>query len=188
MTNGPFESDLALWARAAAGEASAVEAVMKLAAEIVRTRARGFSADDVDELTSRLQQCVMTRLHNKEAKVVRSSLRGWLSAWLCSVRKDLLRHRRRHRCETLSEQTAGRGPTPSHAAELKELQAAVDKCLGKMPEKHRDAILARHGQVLSASTPAPTVRNRNPTTLRVWVMRGLLSLRECMKRRGFAHV
>ncbi len=188
MTTMSSKSDLALWARAAGGDASAVEAVMELAGKIARERSYGYSGHDVDDLTSRLRQVVMTRLRNKEVNVVRRNLRGWLGAWLCSVRKDLNRQRRRHRTEALDDQTAGHGPDPSHGAELDEMQSALDECLSKLPKNHRDAVIARHGQNSSIAASAPALGNCNPTTLRVWVMRGLLSLRECMKHRGFAHI
>ncbi|MCU0865597.1 MAG: hypothetical protein MUC36_17575 [Planctomycetes bacterium] len=182
----PSTSDLELWRRAATGDPASVDAVMQLADEIVRARCRSFSIDDVEELASRLKEVVMKRLHNKEVDVVRTSLRGWLGSWLCAVRKDLLHDRRKHRLVVLDEHVAGPGPAPIHGAEVGEMRLALDECLGKLPEKHRAAVLARHGQMLSIAASATSLGDCNPTTQRVWTLRGLNSLRDCMKSRGYA--
>ena len=110
--------------------------------------------------------------------------RGAAEAWLGSVVRHAALDIARRRGREIPTDDATLGDTPVEADQLETLASGEDtvrlrECLAGLPEKNRQGILLAF--VHGLSHPQIAARLELPLgTVKAWIRRGLLSLRECL--------
>ncbi|MBS7788837.1 sigma-70 family RNA polymerase sigma factor [Roseococcus sp. SDR] len=128
-------------------------------------------------------------LHDGFVKIARNAAqfdpaRGAAEAWLGSVIRHAALDIARRRGREIPTDDAALGDTPVDAAQLDALatgeeQARLRECLARLPEKNRQGILLAF--VHGLSHPQVAARLELPLgTVKAWIRRGLLALRECL--------
>ncbi len=182
-------ADLLLWSSACEGDAQARDRLAQLVAEVSRMHSGRLRLprSEAEELESRLQASVW-ELMEVGRSTPRTSLRGWLRFRFLAVAKQYFRDIGRVRSlapliQDGEESAAAPLEDPPEAMQRLELRDALQNCLGELPGSQRDAVLRRYGDGSWEREMGPH-ESANPNTVRVWVFRGLIALRECLESRG----
>jgi RNA polymerase sigma-70 factor (ECF subfamily) len=128
-------------------------------------------------------------LHDGFVKIARNAAqydpeRGVAEAWLGSVIRHAALDIARRRGREIPTDDAALGDTPVEADQLDALASGEDgarlrDCLAQLPEKNRQGIVLAF--VHGLSHPQVAARLDLPLgTVKAWIRRGLLSLRECL--------
>lgn len=116
----------------------------------------------------------------------RASLRAWLYAIARNRCLDALKAARRQRArfEVIDgEAGADAAPGADRRLEDREIEAALEHCLGKLAPQVRTAVLLRYQEGFSYKDMAAVSRER-PATLQARVARAMPVLRRCIERRA----
>lgn len=186
---GPDAEDLRLWARACDGDSESRDSLAELVSESAGrwSRVARLRCDDAEEIESRMQASVW-ELMRVGRSVPRSSLRGWLRYRFLAVAKQFFRERKK--VQSLASilqdgDAASPHASPSSSLEQSEFREALNHCLGRLPESHRQAVSHRLDYTPRAQrSPKRDLSKANQATIRVWIHRGMLALQECLQARG----
>jgi RNA polymerase sigma-70 factor (ECF subfamily) len=112
--------------------------------------------------------------------------RGSAMTWMVNIVRngalDMMR-RADYRAEVnaapVDEEWADHGPGPAEAAVMSDELARLRRCLARLTDDQRATVLRVHHE---GYTPVDLARERGLAlgTIKSWVRRGLISLRECM--------
>jgi RNA polymerase sigma-70 factor (ECF subfamily) len=128
-------------------------------------------------------------LHDGFVKIARNAsqfdpARGVAEAWLGAIIRHAALDIARRRGREIPTDDAALGDTPVEAAQLDTLASVEDTarlrdCLAQLPEKNRQGIVLAF--VHGLSHPQVAARLELPLgTVKAWIRRGLLALRECL--------
>lgn len=119
----------------------------------------------------------------------RSSFRSWIFGIAHHRCLDLLKAHRRRQDRFSPLEDAVEPPVPTESADARLAARArgqaLTRCLSKLPQEKRAAVLLRFQQELSYPEIAALV-NENAATLQMRVSRTLIDLRKCLQREGWA--
>ncbi len=133
-----------------------------------------------------LLQEVYTNIWRKAAQfdAERASAGAWLAMIARNKAIDRLRAsptKRRHRPMEEAAEIPDTEPSPQQFAEASADRAMLDACMGKLDDRRRELIRTAFFEGVTYETLAE--RNGSPlSTMKSWIRRGLMQLRECLEQ------
>jgi RNA polymerase sigma-70 factor (ECF subfamily) len=116
-----------------------------------------------------------------------SAARGAPMTWLINIARnhalDMLRrteYRTGEDLAPLAEVLAANGPGPEAQTVTNRALAALKRCLARLGEEQRQSLLLAYHEGLGPTELAARFK-RPVATIKTWLRRGLLQLRECMQ-------
>jgi RNA polymerase sigma-70 factor (ECF subfamily) len=181
------DKETQLAAAAQAGDASAFSALYAARAGRVKAyfRRSGFADADADDLTQETFRRAWSSLASFDAG------RGRFAAWLFTIARNVARRQFQRRADArdfdpqLAEQTLVTHNNPGDDAEVRERLAALDDCIGELPQDLADVVRLRYVEARTTRGVA-TAAGLAEATARLRLSDALAALARCLKSKGIS--
>jgi len=181
------DKETQLAAAAQAGDASAFSALYAARAGRVKAyfRRSGFAEADADDLTQEAFRRAWGSLASFDAG------RGTFAAWLFAITRNVARRQFQRRADArdfdpgLAEHTLVAQGNPGDEAEARERLAALDACLGELPEDLATVVRLRYVEARTTRGVAKAA-GLAEATARLRLSEALAALARCLKSKGIS--